>query len=399
MNRIIASAGLVAVGAAGLQAANVGDLRPTETSKPWTVSASLRAFYDDNYNTANPATGLVRDSFGFEIRPGASIYYLPTEQTYLGAAYVYSVKWFEDRPNNNFDQSHEFTLKADHRFSERFRVNFNDAFAYSQEPEIINGSGLNSSFIRANSDALRNRAAIKLNSQLTERSELETGYENVYWDYQDPIYSDLLDRVEHSVWLDPRFHIAPETVVLAGYQFKYRDYLSTAKSAFDSSGHYGYVGLEKSLTSQLNVAAKAGVELTHYMHLDRDDVGPFADVSATYTYLPGSYLQVGLRHDVIATDLGDVRSQDATGVYAQINHRITPNLTGSILGQFQHGSFNGGAEDGQTENQILFGLNFEYRFTQNLAAELGYNFDRLDSDLMLRSYSRNRVYAGVRASF
>ncbi len=388
------------MGAAGLQAANVGDLRPTETSKPWTVSASLRAFYDDNYNTASPSTGLVRDSFGFEVRPGASVYYLPTEQTYIGAAYVYSVKWFEDRPDNNFDQSHEFTLKADHRFSERFRLNFNNAFVYAQEPEVISGSGLNPLFIRANSDVLRNRAAIKLNSQLTERMELETGYENIYWDYQDAFYSAALDRVEHSVWLDPRFHIAPETVVLAGYQFKYRDYLNSANSVNDSAGHYGYVGFEKSLSSQLNVAAKAGVQLTRYMHQDQDDVGPFADISATYTYLPGSYLQLGLRHDVIATDttiLGS-RSQDATGFYGQLNHRITPNLTGSLLGQFQHGTFNGGSLDGQTENQILFGLNFEYRFTQNLAAELGYNFDRLDSDLG-RSYSRNRVYTGIRASF
>jgi hypothetical protein len=58
MNRIIASAGLMAVGAAGVQAANIADLRPSETSKPWSVSASLRAFYDDNWNTANKATGL-----------------------------------------------------------------------------------------------------------------------------------------------------------------------------------------------------------------------------------------------------------------------------------------------------------------------------------------------------
>lgn len=388
----------MAVGAVGVQAANVGDLRPSETSKPWSVSASLRAFYDDNYNTAPSNSGLDRDSFGFEFKPGASIYYLPSEQTYLGAAYVYSLKWFEDRPENNFDQSHELTLKADHRFSERFRINFNDSFAYSQEPEIISGSGLNASFIRQDADALRNRAAVKLNSMVTDRVDLETGYENVYWDYQDAIYSALLDRVEHTGWLDPRYHLSENSVVLAGYQLKYRDYLDSAKTAFDSVGHYGYVGIEKGVTALLNVAAKAGVQLTHYMHLDQDDVGPFADVSATYTYVPGSYLQVGVRHDVIATDLQDVRSQDATGFYGSIHHRITPKLTGSLLGQFQHGSYNGGPVDGETENQILFGINFEYRFVENLAAELGYNWDRLDSDLG-RSYSRNRVYTGLRASF
>lgn len=50
MKRIVASVSLVAVGATALQA----DLLPgltTESGKPWTVSATLRGFYDDNINT------------------------------------------------------------------------------------------------------------------------------------------------------------------------------------------------------------------------------------------------------------------------------------------------------------------------------------------------------------
>jgi hypothetical protein len=35
----------------------------------------------------------------------------------------------------------------------------------------------------------------------------------------------------------------------------------------------------------------------------------------------------------------------------------------------------------------------------NLALEAGYNWDKLDSDLSGRSYTRNRVYAGIRASY
>jgi hypothetical protein len=30
---------------------------------------------------------------------------------------------------------------------------------------------------------------------------------------------------------------------------------------------------------------------------------------------------------------------------------------------------------------------------------LGYNYDRLDSDLAFRSFTRNRVYFGVRATY
>jgi hypothetical protein len=401
MNRIIASAGLMAVGVAGVQAANIADLRPSDTSKPWSISASLRAFYDDNWNTANKNAGVgPQDSFGIEVKPGASIYYLPDEQTYLGAAYVYSMKWFESRKDHNIDQSHEFTLKADHRFSERFRINLNDSLVYSQEPDLINSEGvISGTFIRLNESVFRNRAAIRLNSQLTERTELETGYQNIYYDYKDPIYSALLDRDEHIIWLDGIYHVQEHFQALLGYQLHYFDYLDAGKSIDDSIGHSVYVGAKKSLTSQLNVEAKVGVIYTHYLHLSNDEVGPYVDASANYEYLPGSSLKVGVMVTRTATDIFGSRDQDSKAIYAQLSHKITPNLTGSVIGQFQQNVLNGGVFDNAKDYDLLLGLNLEYKINNNLSAECGYNFDRLDSDIPLLSYTRNRVYAGIRASY
>ena len=49
MKKVIASVGLVALGTSGLQAAlDLGDT--TDSRKPWSVSATLRGFYDDNPN-------------------------------------------------------------------------------------------------------------------------------------------------------------------------------------------------------------------------------------------------------------------------------------------------------------------------------------------------------------
>ena len=50
MKKIVASVSLVAIGASGLQAALLPGLT-TESGKPWTLSATLRGFYDDNINT------------------------------------------------------------------------------------------------------------------------------------------------------------------------------------------------------------------------------------------------------------------------------------------------------------------------------------------------------------
>ena len=57
------------------------------------------------------------------------------------------------------------------------------------------------------------------------------------------------------------------------------------------------------------------------------------------------------------------------------------------------------------DDYISLGLNANYVINQYLSAELGYNFDDLDSALQdqlgneLRSFSRNRVYIGLRASY
>src|SRR6185503_10659187 len=131
MKKILASAGLATLGAAGLHAAYAPGLTPMETSKPWSVSASLRGFYDDNYNTApshpsSPFVPQARSSFGFEVSPGVALNLLPTDQTYVGLSYLYSLRYYDDREENPIDHSHEFTAKLKHKFSERYKVDLSD---------------------------------------------------------------------------------------------------------------------------------------------------------------------------------------------------------------------------------------------------------------------------------
>jgi hypothetical protein len=51
-------------------------------------------------------------------------------------------------------------------------------------------------------------------------------------------------------------------------------------------------------------------------------------------------------------------------------------------------------------DEIFYGgATIAYQFNPHIAAEAGYTFDRLDSDLAFRSYSRNRVYIGTRLNY
>lgn len=423
MKKIIASASLVAVGASGLHAETVGGTTRQETTKPWTVSAALRGFYDDNYAT-QPAGTNKHGSFGFEVSPSVG-WNMPGETTYIGLSYTYGLKYYFTRPGKKQDQSHEFTAKLDHRFSNRYNVNFLDSFIYSSEPELLDQS--TSTPIRTGTSALRNRAAVEFHSLLTEVLGFDVGYQNVWYDYLDnapqkiagsvPV-SAILNRVEQAIHLDARWQLREHSVLLVGYQYGLVNYTSskqiysgpprTRADVADAMSHYIYVGAEHSVSSELSFAGKVGVQLTDYDNpRQKDQVSPYVDLSGTYTYLPGDTIRLGLTHSRAATDVtGDSTNPTVdlsfTRIYGELVHRITPVVTGSLQGSYQHSEFTGGPVniDGQAEDYFALGLNFAYKFNQYWSAETGYNWDHLVSvSALSRGFTRNRVYVGVRAAF
>ena len=137
MKKIVASLGLVAVGATGLEAQHAPGLTRMESSKPWSISATLRGFYDDNYLTQSPE--FEEDSFGIEVAPTIS-YNRPMDQSYFGASYTYELQYYETRPDDPVDHLHEFLATFDHKFNQRYSLNITDSLLYTNEPEIRNNS-------------------------------------------------------------------------------------------------------------------------------------------------------------------------------------------------------------------------------------------------------------------
>ena len=385
MKKLLTSAGLVAFSVSSIQAAYSPSLSDMERSKPWSLSAALRGFYDDNYTTAPNSTK--RDSFGFEVSPSASLN-LPLDQTFVGLKYEYSLRYFEDRRSDNYDQSHKFDGRLDHQFSERYRLSVSDSFVIAQEPEVLTPSGVaQGTPLRADGDNIRNFGSINFAAQLTELFKMELGYANTYYDYQQdnndtaPFVgrSALLDRVEHLASLNFRWLVVPETDAIVGYQFGVVDFTSdeSITPAFgpaissdirNSRSHYLFGGVDHRFNSQLSGSIRLGAQYVDYYNQDSSSVSPYADANVAYKYNTGSHVQLGVTHSRSRTDvatvrnLGDVTSdQEVTALYASVNHRITPSLMGSILLKGQRGTFEGGTADGHIQYSLwINALIFNY---------------------------------------
>ena len=461
MKKIVASVGLVALSASGLQA------QSTESAKPWSVSATLRGFYDDNVTTTSGAGR--QSSFGFQVSPSIGVGW-DLQQTTISLNYTYQLNYYEKKPAgnaDNYDQTHIFLAALTHAFSPRYNVVVQDSFVIGQEPDLLRTRNTAlSTFQRIPGDNIRNDASIIFNAKLTKLFGLEAGYQNVIFDYADsgegfiegpaffdpisktfvridrvdPSHSGLLDRIEHTIHLDGRWKVQPETDAVVGYSFSQVNYTgneliagdtlvndatgavitdATIKSeSRDLREHRFYVGVDHTFPRNMSASVRVGARYAEYYKDpagNGDGWGPFAQGSLQWNYAPESNVQLGVRHDLSSTDIAGTttgspgttfnpntsftQSAESTVIFGSVEHRITPMLFGSLTGQFQNSSFNGGTFNSESERYFLVGLNLEYRFNPHFSADVGYNYDRLDSDVGGRSFDRNRVYMGVKARY
>jgi hypothetical protein len=432
MKKIVASVGLVAVGASGLHA----DLLPgltTESGKPWTTSASLRGFYDDNPSTL-PNSIRPEGSYGFEVSPSLEFNF-PMDQTTLSFGYVFSMKYYENKPVNssgNETYTHDFHAALTHAFSERYSVSVKDSFVIGQEPDFLRAGNSYTTFERISGNNLRNYGSVDFAAQLTPEFGVDLGYANTFTSYSDNASptpngtftqasnSGLLDMLDHVINLDGRYLLEPQTTGILGFQFRETDYTGHQPIGVYDDGsyvmsgdrnarsYYGYVGLDHSFRPDLTGSVRVGGRFTDYYNnpVDQNEGSPYWMTSLKYTYLPECSLQIGSSYDYSPTSVGpapnqgneiNVSSQSAT-VFASVIHRIMPKLYGSILGQFQDTTYYGGLYDNKDAKFYLVGLNLQYRFTPNFSAEAGYNYDNLQSEVQPH-YDRNRVYIGITGSY
>lgn len=423
MNRIIATTGVAALGAVAFQPAVAQD------AKPWNVTASVRTFYDDNYTTlpskAAAGSPTKRSSWGLDISPSGT-YQIKRDQSTLDLSARYGMRYYEDRREGSADHSLDLGVSLDHQFTEKQRLTLSESFAIAQEPGVLDPSSAVSTALRTQGNNLRNNIQLKYAwDDIIERWSGEASYANTFYDYQQDnssigaagSRSALLDRVEHLFTLAGRYRIFDETSteLLLGYSFgitdaSSRDALDAAgnlPSTRDSRSHYFFTGAGHRFTPDLKVNGRLGVQYVEYPNGARavpafqtSQTSPYVDASGTWDYLPNSSAQLGFRISRITTDVTTSVDAQATTIYSSLNHEFNPDLKGTLLAQYQLSEYRQtvGVQD-VSDNIFTVGLNLEWRFHQFISLEGGYNYDRQDADLAGRSYYRNRLYLGFKATW
>ena len=423
----------MAAATVGSMALQAQDLTAAAPSKPWNISATVQGFYDDNYTTApaNTPVGsplVKRSSWGTDLNPGVSLDLL-RDLTTIRLKYDYDARYYTDRVNNKWDQSHNVTASLSHSFSERYKLELYDNFAVGQEPELLSpgGTPATGTYMRINGSNIRNYAGAALTISFTEQLGSRIAYQNTFYEYDDKghnaSYSALLDRMEHLITLDLRWQYTPATLALVGYQFGYTD--QTSNDKLDVNGlvdanvrnrydHYIFIGGDHDFNTQLSAKARVGAQIATYPNANKGGITgmedsrvvPYADAALQYKFSERNLAQVGVKSGLNQTDVAVLSTTQATTtdtsaltLYASVTYALTPRLISMARAQWQMATFDGGLYNNQQDNYYTADLNLSYEINRYLKAEAGYAYDRLDSDIAWRSYGRNRIYFGVSANY
>ena len=448
MKQLIKIAGVAALGLASSQSARAQMSGSSDGPKAWSVSASLRAFYDDNvFTVSDHAVGKKLSSFGYEVAPSGQ-FNLSREQTSLGLGYGYTLRYYEARANGNIDQSHDANLKLTHEFTSRIKLGINDSFVSAQEPSVTDAATITSP-LRSEGNNLRNTGGISLAAGLTDSLELVGDYGNTLYDYEQeagdsalydqlgriayPSRSALLDRQENSFGLNARYQLVPSTVGVIGYRFTSIAYSSDEalnpmalnvtnirhSKDRDSDKHDIFGGVDHTFNSQLSTSLRLGAEIVKYTSTrnpapDNSAASPYVDGRISYAYRAKDAIVLGVRHGYSQTDAGIsgeynsptdnterlVLNAETTSLYGQMSYHVTPSITTTINAQYQHSQFQVNNISGLADDFFLLGLAAAYEINRSISLEAGYNYDVLESSFQVgRGYDRNRVFLGVRAQY
>jgi hypothetical protein len=399
MNRKIVTLGVAAFSVVGLQAADAG--------KVWEVTASLRGFYDDNYTTSPEA--LAQESWGIEVSPGFNLTIGEGTDLEFSAGYAFGMRYYEDR--NDEDYGHELGISLNKAFSDTSVLLLSDSLVVAQEPEILNGGAVH----RLEGNHLRNTLSASYRQVLAGNILGELGYGNSIIDYDHPTYSALLDRSHNQVNLDVIYDME-QTEYFVGYKFASTDFdggdlgfgSGFNSDARDNDSHYGYVGVRHQLNKEFVASAQVGAQYVDYynfnlkprLNIPEDETSPYVNASMEWGYAEGSQLVAGLSLVRGATDL-QAADQEISAVYAQLLHKVTARVHGTLTARYQDAEISGGGVqvDGKEESLLLLGASLTYAIADNIWTELAYNYDELDSDIPHRSFERNYVSIGIGTSY
>jgi hypothetical protein len=362
------------------------------------VNLSVRDGYDDNIN--NVSTGK-QDGFTTSIEPQLLLNF-PQERTFFGLRYTYgaTIYWSQ---RNRTDQSHTADLLFSHEFSTRLVLDASDQIRRGIEPGLVELFSGVPVITRRRGDYLFNNAEASLRYSLTRRWSTSINGSWGLWRYDDAGIATTNDRDEYNTTVSALYALSSRTTVGINYQHRQVDYKDAGQGNRNSVSHVGFLSMVRRFNPKLSLRMSGGMEFREFSD-GTSQTAPSANAALTYNYGRDSSLSLGMSYSLSTTEVGSFRSTDSLVGFLNASHRLTARLSASasasfVVSTYQNPTPGFFVTSGLEEDALQLSVGLAYAFRRWLSGDMGYTYDKVNSDVGGRSFDRNRVYAGIRLSY
>lgn len=352
---------------------------------PFRGAVTLRGGYDDNifsastdeeesyftsiYGELNADLGSPRTQFTIGISGGATYY----------------------ESSDSWDYTATLKSEVTHRATSRLTLSARIYATYQVEPDfsILIGSE------RRNGQYFFGNSQFSAKYQWSPRFSTVSSYSLVGVFYEDDVSADASDRFEHYLSQEFRYLVRATTTLVAEYRFAVYDY--TDNNINDGISNYFLVGVDQSFSPRLSASIRGGVEVR-----DNDAQGtqtaPYGEATLAYSY--GRFSNISWVNRYGFEQSGSIQGTERRTFRSglRIKQGFTARLS-AVLGLFYHNSQYDAPNFDYSENLYDASAGLQFDVTRNVSLNAGYSYTRLESDLALGDYDRNRVNIGATFSF
>ena len=377
---------------------------PAFAESPIHLNNRLRLGYDDNVYQAGEATASdgstvthdATDSFRI-IEELEALVNLNLQRTYLGLRYRPSFIWYSDREDDDTDFLHDVDLNFVQKITPALALSISDTLRASQLPELQDENYV----VRAKDDNYYNSALATLSYNVRPETRLDLSGRYILLRYTEDANEN--DNYYSAVGgLTLRQQLASRTTLMGDLRYQTVVYdEADADHNRDANSIFGGLGAEQTFNPKLLGSLRAGVEQRMYDNDAADDnTQPYGELSMTFLPTPATRITGAASYSIYESDVASYLSQNRTYLSLSFAHDFTTKLNFYLSGAYSLNQYEAdyaletGAVDAD-ENSFLVSARLAYRVNRINWLEVGYQFIKLDSDLVNReSYDRNRFDIG-----
>jgi hypothetical protein len=357
------------------------------TNLPFKLSISADAGYDDNVFTTHSD----RISSGYNDLSLDIGSHIGNQRSRLDGDVALGFEYFWDVPGRSLEPNIALNLNSSHQFTPRLMLRLTSNLAYQAQPNF----GITGLATQNVGNYFFSSSQSSLGYELTRRLSTVTKYNLSTYFYENSIQAAQQNRLEHLLGQELRYMIFPTVTLVGEYRFGYISY-ETANT--DSYSHFILAGADATLSPRLSITLRPGVELRHNLQPGGTEITyPYGESTLIYEYKPSSFVQWYNRFGLEQTGLGTGQYAEVYRTGLSVNHTFGRKMKAGAAIYYSYNQYR--QPFSPPENDFDANATVSYQIHRSLSVQAGYTFTEVFSEVVLRSYSRNRIFLGGSFAF